>query len=84
MRRPCNITSWIFSPEQHALTVRMHDSYNINLFLGDFAGAHRIVEVVKYAGIEKLMNKAESRLVLLIILVYQYIPVDFYNILLYQ
>ena len=41
-----------FSPEQHALTVRMHDSYNINLIQDDFAvGANRIVEVVKYAGI---------------------------------
>ena len=43
-----------FLPEQHALTVRMHDSYNINLIQDDFAvGANRIVEVVKYAGIEK-------------------------------
>ena len=43
-----------FDPDRHAVTVRMHDSHNINLVRDDFSfDAGRIVEVIKYAGIEK-------------------------------
>lgn len=43
-----------FDEDNHAMTVRMHDSHNINLVQDDFAfEAGRIVEVIKYPGIEK-------------------------------
>ena len=43
-----------FDPENHAITVRMHDYHDINLVRDDFPfEAGRIVEVIKYAGIEK-------------------------------
>ena len=47
-----------FDSENHAITVRMHDSYDINLVRDDFRfEMGRIVEVIKYAGIEKDVTK---------------------------
>ena len=45
-----------FDPARQAVTVRMHDSHNINLVRDDYNfsfDAGGIVEVIKYAGIEK-------------------------------
>ena len=46
--------SGFFDPERHAITVRNDDSHNINLVTGDFSfDPKAIIEVIKYAGIEK-------------------------------
>ena len=46
--------SGYFNEEEHSMTVRNHDSHNINLVGDDFAFvADRIIEVIRYARIEK-------------------------------
>ena len=46
--------SGFFDPERHAITVRNDDSHDINLVTGEFSFDPKgIIEVIKYAGIEK-------------------------------
>jgi hypothetical protein len=46
--------SGYFDPDRHAITVRSHDFHDINLGKDDFSfDPNGIIEVIKYAGIEK-------------------------------